>query len=303
MKGKARDIGERLGRRPSKVSQYPIDSQDGTWESVAVYPVRRNRKKEGTWFQEYRQEVRSAALAFSRRLKRLVTEIQAPRYRQKTGALNRRQLVDAMKGESRVYVQPGSREGLSMAVSLVVDVSGSLTRHFDSVRQSVLLAAQALEAAGIPYEVRTFGVKQHHLKSFGDRQVDEGRFVSGMADLEGATVTSPAIALSRLALGARRENARFMFVFTDGTPDNPHAVSSQVQYAREQGLHVFCAYFDDSAGQAGTDPYWQQIQEQTRTMLNEQYGQGWTTIDAPLKFGQAVMGKLEGAVKAVRRGR
>ena len=157
----------------------------------------------------------------------------------------------------------------SMAVSLLVDVSGStdswLAEHrriIDVEKEAVLLVCEALDALGDRYAVSAFsgegprGVVVSPIKRFQERYGDETRL--RIAGLEHDRYTRMGAALRHTTAQLCRERAhhRLLLLLTDGKPNDVDVYEGRygiedarqaVAEARLQGVQPFCLTVDREA--------------------------------------------------------
>lgn len=170
--------------------------------------------------------------------------------------------------EDRLYesVRPERRD---MAVSLLVDVSGStdswLSEHrriIDVEKEALLLVCEALDALGDRYSVNAFSgegpesVALYPVKRFSERYGQEVRL--RIAALEHDRYTRLGAAMRHVTAELCREAARhrLLLVLTDGKPNDVDLYEGRygiedarqaVAEARLQSLHPFCLTVDREA--------------------------------------------------------
>ncbi len=164
-----------------------------------------------------RDVIGRGAGAMAARLKKMKMRVRKTAYMQKKGNLDRRRLSAAIKGSQRIRMQPADRRDLSMAVSMSVDISGSMYDSADKLGTIVGMVSRGLEQAEVPYEVRAYNGRQFHVKSFAERRITDDQIAS-MYVAGGDNDDTVSIALGGLALRSRGEAAKVQFVVTDGDP-------------------------------------------------------------------------------------
>ena len=159
---------------------------------------------------------------------------------QGSGRLNRRRLIDAVRGRSNIYTRKSDDFDLNTAVQVVVDMSGSMSgSKIDLARQSTIILAEALQKCGVPFEVCGFythdtidydalGLDMKNFsrwdcirfiryKRFDDRLQNVTGLIGGMY-AAGANADSESLLYAWESLAKRHERRRIMIVLSDGSP-------------------------------------------------------------------------------------
>lgn len=208
-----------------------------------LYEVVRNRNLE-------------AGRRFAREIDDLVHSLSQPQRFQRTGRLDRKQLVNAVaRGKNTVFIRPKIHYQLDLAVIISVDLSGSMSAYnkliglHENYRPSpvqlvdaVATCAIGFERLKVPYEIRAFGSYQWLVKGFYDR---DPYGVGGMAGKDdGGTDMLPAVEYAAIAMLGRQEKDRLIIIMTDGWPTNIDTTSEKIRTARMQGNQVMGILFD-----------------------------------------------------------
>ena len=178
----------------------------------------------------------------------------------KGAAMSERRIVDSVIDikSGRVPQRPDFRVELkddpSLAVSLVIDESGSMSLLCKDVRKAAVAVADALDGLGCPIQVigprsssfygdYTEGCHRYqsvHIDVFKDWNENMGkalpRFHAITAD--GSTPLEDGIQHALRELNKRSEAHRIVLVLTDGAPDNSAVVRRQIRIAGEAGIQV-----------------------------------------------------------------
>jgi nitric oxide reductase NorD protein len=179
-----------------------------------------------------------------------------------------RAIVDQHTGhgvDDRLYiaVRPARR---GMAITLLIDISGSTDEWIDSRRRvidvekvALLLASEALDALGDLYSVLTFSgkgrgvVRMRTIKSFAESNGALVRRRIAALEPEGYTRAGAAIRHAVALLERQPAAHRLLLIISDGKPndvdgyegvagveDTRHAIME----ARRQGIYPFCLTID-----------------------------------------------------------
>jgi nitric oxide reductase NorD protein len=179
--------------------------------------------------------------------------------------------ADARAGsaaDDRLYerVRPERRD---LAISLLVDISGSTDswiadrrRIIDVEKEALMLACEALDALGDPYNVLAFSgegpraVAIRAVKGFGERNgVAVRERISGL-EHDRYTRLGAAVRHATAALSRERARHRLLLVLSDGKPNDVDEYEGRygvedarqaVAEARLQGLLPFCLTVDREA--------------------------------------------------------
>lgn len=231
---------------------------------------------------------------FAREIRDLMNIMMRPRRYQRIGRLDRKQLVNAVARQKyTVFVRSKASRALDLAVSLNVDISGSmdqfnrpinaneLTDKSAQLADAVSICAIGLEQLEAGFEARAFGSYQWLAKGFYE---NECYGIAGLANEDrGGTDMTPAIEYSRLALLGRIERDRLLVIMTDGYPARPEEAAEEVHLARQSGIHVLGILFDNQG--AKRDP--------TDSAMAQLFGSnGFTVIHSldqfPREVGRAI---------------
>lgn len=176
---------------------------------------------------EARAELGGAAA----RLRRLLLG-RGPRWTrdQLAGRLDPGRLGRAVVDDPRLFRRVRRREPVDAAVTVLLDVSGSVSRPL--LRASLglaLVVAEACEVTGAAVELLGFstagappGLSLEHvvLKRFDQRIASRRHAVArALGRDRGANVDGPAVRWAGGRLAARREGTRLLLVLSDGTPN------------------------------------------------------------------------------------
>lgn len=172
------------------------------------------------------------------------------RYGTHNGRLDTRRLAKAAAGKDSVYKRRDARGRPTTAISLVLDVSGSMYRHLGTVADVAAIFSGALRDMGVWYEVSCY--------TSGGATVDLDGPRPGRADASspsytilatpqkplslarvgagGGTPSGEAIATACIRLAARPERRKLLIHFTDGYPDDYRVLFAATDYAERHGI-------------------------------------------------------------------
>jgi nitric oxide reductase activation protein len=198
-----------------------------------------------------------------------------PQRYQRVGRLDQKQLVNAVaRDRSTVFVRSKLSNQLDLAVSINVDISGSMDQfnrsidldnldidHTEDTAQlvdAITICAIGLKSIEVDFEVRAFGGYQWLAKTYYESDCFG---IAGLAkeDRKG-TDMAPAIRYSRIALLGRLEKDQLLIMMTDGYPVNPVETAEEVRLAKQVGIHVLGILFANNAEERSlTDPSMAQL--------------------------------------------
>lgn len=208
--------------------------------------------------QAFEDSTKSATNYISKELRRILEERRRRYYvgGYKSGKLNSRALYSARLGNDRIFKKKNEVRDVNAAVSLLIDLSGSMSGKKVSVAmQSAYAFAMCLEQIKVPYEIYGFTTRSHdsemysaydkYSRGVGKATLDkivninspemvfafkqfneafditskQGMFKasnSGVGMIENEDSKHVVLAMKRLAV--RPETVKALFVFSDGYP-------------------------------------------------------------------------------------
>ncbi|MBR8043471.1 VWA domain-containing protein [Burkholderia cenocepacia] len=212
-------------------------------------------------------------------------------------------------GDARVFRTRHEEEGLNTAISVVIDLSPSMsyplgkveqvmsagaTPVIDGVAQHQQFTVRRDQAAGatavalapifemydVPFEVISYAAGYQIIKSFDDGWEEVSRRSHAVASVGRSTATGMAmtVALSNLIL--RDEDRRMMVLLTDGAAGDPVMTAASYQAAKEAGVEVVTIFI-------GRDI---QAIALTRSILNATgFGQHFSNVNSPDELAKGVI--------------
>jgi hypothetical protein len=156
------------------------------------------------------------------------------------GRLDDRRLWKARAGDPGCYKRRGVLEGRSLAVGLLLDVSGSMTRYMPIVEQTAAVFSQGLQKMqGVDFAAWFYDGKMASvaLSRICDRHLPR-LCLSGVSH-GGQTPSGAAIAEVKLLMDRMQGNKKLLIHFTDGRPDSKAHVEQALQACQGAGIRVY----------------------------------------------------------------
>ena len=172
-------------------------------------------------------------------------------------------------------------DGRSVAVTLLLDLSQSLSEKAAGCNQTILelsqeavsLLAWAIEQVGDPFAIAGFhsntrhDVRYHHIKGFSERWGDEIK--SRLAAMEAGYSTRMGAAMRHAGhyLKAQQADKKLLLILTDGEPadidvDDPKLLIKDARKAvnelDREGVYTYCINLDPKADEYVADIFGQQ---------------------------------------------
>jgi len=190
-----------------------------------------------------RPQQQEIAGRLARRLESIRQETITRLRMQQEGRFDRRRIPAAMAGREDVRTRTSTTDDTGMAVSLLLDQSGSMhSQHITTGRlyDATRIIGQALEGIEIPYEVRGHGGASTQYKAMDEPTLDPQRAARLTQDCTNSNfVTAPVVGLATAALLARPDANRLIVNLMDGDMEDQEAAVAQYQETRRQGIVTF----------------------------------------------------------------
>ena len=156
------------------------------------------------------------------------------------GRLCGRRLVNAAAGDQQVFRRvTGEKDGLDVAVSLLIDCSRSMSGNdMELARATGYAVAEALskfESQGIALEVKGFNDRIYTVKEFHESFPSRSKAFSRLK-ASGGTAFQPTVIQSVKTLAIRRETRKIVLFITDGDLGEDPAIL--VNTLKTQGIEV-----------------------------------------------------------------
>jgi hypothetical protein len=264
-------FNEHLEQNPPQWGEVLWNPYDQTHDVIrVVQPSARGQAWDTAAADAIISSVRSDIAFLRSRLRTVVRSLEqtgvahgVPRGRN----LSNRFLVDTLTSirahetPSRPYWVAGDQIDMSMAAAIVIDESGSMVAHKETSTRILTAITDPLDNLGAA--VLALGFRDGKVSARQAPAVDHGHYhrnKSVMYEIfkgwnerfhavrwrfantrqRGGTPMSDGIQFALLALSARNETHRFLFVVTDGRPDHGHegVVRRQIRLGKEAGIHI-----------------------------------------------------------------
>ena len=233
-------------------------------------------------YQQRSAEMGSVVAGMRRKLERALLSMQRRDWDagREHGRLDSRRFASAVAGRSNVFKMRSERAELDTAVSILVDMSGSM--NGDKARlatKAVIAMAEALDRPGIPFEVLGFNNRSHFLgtsraemdaiqsdfdhlhherympldmyefKRFDERlSVASGVLWQIERHVDGSNSDGEAVLSAWRRLRERPESRRVMLVLSDGQPACAGNKSMQANYLGDVVRRIEASDGDDIVG-------------------------------------------------------
>lgn len=205
-------------------------------------------------YQEMKESIDSSVMTLKRKLELLIQskrKIEWDRMKE-NGRFDSKRLVDAYNGSPNVFKIREDASDLNTAVTILVDLSGSMHNQKANVAaQTCLLLAECLTKIGVPYEVLGFdttdfsansgdirfhksgtkysrkdALRHYVFKKFPDRFFDVRKYFANMSAsfcssgsfAWGANCDGESVMWAFGRLAKRTERRKVLFVLSDGWP-------------------------------------------------------------------------------------
>ena len=201
-------------------------------ESVTLQPLS----------EEDRQNALRASNALKIRLQGLLqSAVSKPSYLSRRGRLNTHSLYRLKTGNPSVFMKEEERQGISTAVHLLLDASGSMSgKKMQLASLACYAVAKALETIqGISVGVSFFPASSdsYNIGSIvrhGERVND--RFA---VEAQGTTPLAEALWWTLQTLGRRKETRKIVLILTDGRPHSLEAAERAIGSILKCGFEPF----------------------------------------------------------------
>ncbi len=169
-------------------------------------------------------------------------------------------------------------EGAGFALSMAVDVSGSMNKEMRSgaLCDAAMVLSDACDEMSMPYEVRAFSSRTYEYKAMDDPTFSLERAAMLMNGEGGGTNMSQTAGLAATSLLARPERNKIFVSLTDGDLGDHDSTMRQMEQARRDGVLTF-GIFLSRGGYVNRD------------RMDQIYGKAnWTVINSIQEMPRAV---------------
>lgn len=220
----------------------------------------------------------------ARRLEVLKEEIRKRVRLQTSGALDRKRFKRALAGAETVHRQMRAHDITSLAVSVQLDMSGSMRGQIESgkLAGAALALEEAFQRLDAEYMVTGFGTEYALIKSFGDERIREEQAAAMLTNDLGGTDAAPALRLGLLGLKETHSANKLHVVLTDGAFSDTEAAAVQAEEMRRSGIVPFGIFLKHSGGDFAS------------SSLNQVFGEGgWVQIEKLADLSEVVARRIE----------
>ena len=228
------------------------------------------------------QKRRSTHRAVARQMARYLENVQDVAEEtlnfQSRGKMDRHRFTAAMKDAPDVYKRRVEVEGPGFALSVAVDVSGSMSKEMrsGSLCDAAMVLSDACEEMSMPYEVRAFSGRTYQYKAMDDPTFSLDRAAMLINGEGGGTNMAQTAGLAATSLLARPERNKLFVSLTDGDLGDHDSTMRQMEQARRDGVLTF-GIFLSRGGYVNRDS------------MDQIYGKAnWTVINSIQEMPRAV---------------
>ncbi len=238
-------VGEEM-QRPLSGSGVRLPVADTT---LSIKPlIGLDRELSPSRKRKLRQIVQAAereARPLAQRLQRLKAAILKRERFQTSGRADRKRFKRALSGARTVYQTQRAADVTSLAVSIQVDMSGSMNTFVRSgqLASTAATIGKALEMLGAQYTISAFGGRTALVKTFGDPAIREEQLYGLMSMDLGGTVAQPGLSLGLHALKGAAASNKLHFLLTDGDLHDHNHSKQVIADMRANGIIPFGIYF------------------------------------------------------------
>ncbi|MDP2324860.1 MAG: VWA domain-containing protein, partial [Gammaproteobacteria bacterium] len=187
--------------------------------------------------QQVEPEISSLRQAFKRQAQEASRTVSGL----SSGKLDTRKLARAGIGNMHVYMRREVLSKPNMAVGLLLDVSGSMSPHMDTVWATATIFGEALIGLeGVNFLALTYtgGGDDVDMTEICSR--DMGKVCLGNVEQGGGTPSGVAIVTAQVLMARMPEGNKVLIHFTDGSPDGgAGSVIPAVKACRDAGVTVW----------------------------------------------------------------
>jgi hypothetical protein len=272
-----RNLHKPIGTRQHGDQAYR-DAQ-GHVRSVAVqFPAAPSGDAAFARLQKRRSAHRQVARQLARYLENVRDVADETANFQRSGRLDRHRFAAALKDAPDVYRRRIEVDGAGFALSMAVDLSGSMSKEMRSgaLCDAALVLSDACDAMSMPYEVRGFSGRTYQYKAMDEPAFSPDRAAMLMNGEGGGTNMSQTAALAATSLLARPERNKLFVSLTDGDLGDHDSAMRQMEQARRDGVLTFGIYLSRGG-------------YVNKERMDQIYGKAnWTVINAIQDMPQAV---------------
>jgi cobaltochelatase CobT len=132
-------------------------------------------------YADTRHQISSNVATMRRKLERALISKQERDWEvSRSGRLDvRRRSMEIVRGKDDIYKKRSEGEGINAAVSILIDMSGSMSgQKADLAQQATIALAEALEGTGVPYEILGFQCTSFQSSTSKRMREDQARYAA-----------------------------------------------------------------------------------------------------------------------------
>jgi len=271
----------RLLQKPLNTVEDIVLDMDGREEVVRILDIDKSEmRRHAGQVQKVRESARLEGRKVARRLETLKEEIRRKARLQTSGALDRKRFKRALAGAETIYNQNRLSDITSLAVSIQLDMSGSM---FEPITEGALAGTtlaleEALQRLEAEYMVSGFGSRCVLIKTFGDRNISDEQAAGMMSRDLGGTQAAAGMRMSLLGLKEAKSANKLHVMMTDGELSDRNEAIKEAQEMRKNGILPFGIFFGKDAPDS----------------MNEIFGEGgWVKIERLSDLSEVVARRIE----------
>jgi len=183
----------------------------------------------------------------------LKSDSRSQSYASNRGKLKTSKIARVPSGETKVFTKKTITTKPKSAVSILLDLSGSMGSHHGSVLHSSLEILATMERALSKVAIRNaiygFGDNQYHavtrIKKFQEPSSVARRRIGGVSsNAGGLTPMHSVLHIAGEELACVNNETKTMIMITDGCPNNPEACAKAIKENEKQGIRLFVFAID-----------------------------------------------------------
>jgi nitric oxide reductase activation protein len=271
----------RLLQKPLNTVEDIVLDMDGKEEVVRILNIDKSEmRRHAGQVQKVRESARLEGRKVARRLETLKEEIRRKARLQTSGALDRKRFKRALAGAETIYNQNRLSDITSLAVSIQLDMSGSMFGPITegTLAGTTLALEEALQRLEAEYMVSGFGSQCALIKTFGDRNISDEQAAVMMSRDLGGTQAAAGMRLSLLGLKEAKSANKLHVMMTDGELGDRDEAIKEAQEMRKNGILPFGIFFGKDAPDS----------------MNEIFGEGgWVKIERLSDLSEVVARRIE----------
>ncbi len=238
-------VGRTLSRPMSAIETLVVDDPDDPDKSYSIIIPKPPNDADPAYTGALREKARPEGRKAARRLETLREQIRRKAGLQTSGKVDRKRFKRAVGGAKSVYARTRLQDITSLAVSIQLDMSGSMDARILSgqLAGATLALEEALNRLDAEYMVSGFGTEYALFKSFGDEKISDGQLANMTRTILGGTRAAPGMRLGLLGLKERRSANKLHIMMTDGALYDSDRSAAQAEEMRRNGIVPFGIFF------------------------------------------------------------